>query len=100
MSYQTTFEVASYLQCMQSYKLKLIGYNIIVVFNSCRFYKSTVISNVHSLFQKYINYILMNPILASSLPVKRFLDPDNYSSSFQGNSTICFKMAFLSFQIY
>ncbi|XP_046662026.1 PX domain-containing protein kinase-like protein [Homalodisca vitripennis] len=33
--------------------------------------------------QKYINYILMNPILASSLPVKRFLDPDNYSSSFQ-----------------
>ncbi|XP_054278649.1 PX domain-containing protein kinase-like protein [Macrosteles quadrilineatus] len=32
--------------------------------------------------QRYVNYILMNPILASSLPVKRFLDPDNYSSSF------------------
>uniref|UniRef100_A0A1B6CZC3 PX domain-containing protein n=1 Tax=Clastoptera arizonana TaxID=38151 RepID=A0A1B6CZC3_9HEMI len=33
--------------------------------------------------QNYVNVILMNPILASSLPVKRFLDPDNYSSSFQ-----------------
>lgn len=33
--------------------------------------------------QLYLNYILMNPILASSLPLKRFLDPENYSTSFQ-----------------
>ncbi|XP_063215992.1 PX domain-containing protein kinase-like protein isoform X2 [Bacillus rossius redtenbacheri] len=32
--------------------------------------------------ENYINCILMNPILASSLPVKKFLDPDNYSTPF------------------
>jgi len=26
----------------------------------------------------------MNPILASSLPVRKFLDPDNYATPFQG----------------
>lgn len=35
--------------------------------------------------QVYINTILMNPILASSLPAKRFVDPDSYSQSFHGN---------------
>ncbi|XP_049831647.1 PX domain-containing protein kinase-like protein isoform X1 [Schistocerca gregaria] len=33
--------------------------------------------------QSYLNLILMNPILASSLPVRKFLDPENYSTSFQ-----------------
>ncbi|KAJ9595648.1 hypothetical protein L9F63_013163, partial [Diploptera punctata] len=33
--------------------------------------------------QNYLNLVLMNPILASSLPVRRFLDPDNYSTPFQ-----------------
>ncbi|XP_069682231.1 PX domain-containing protein kinase-like protein isoform X2 [Periplaneta americana] len=33
--------------------------------------------------QNYLNLILMNPILASSLPVKKFLDPDNYATPFQ-----------------
>nr|CAD7568598.1 unnamed protein product [Timema californicum] len=32
--------------------------------------------------QNYLNIVLMNPILASSLSVKRFLDPDNYSTPF------------------
>ncbi|OAD59656.1 PX domain-containing protein kinase-like protein [Eufriesea mexicana] len=30
--------------------------------------------------QNYLNNILMNPILASSLPMKKFLDPDNYTA--------------------
>ncbi|KAG7211368.1 hypothetical protein KM043_010658 [Ampulex compressa] len=30
--------------------------------------------------QNYLNTILMNPILASSLPMKKFLDPDNYTA--------------------
>ncbi|XP_043287055.1 PX domain-containing protein kinase-like protein isoform X2 [Venturia canescens] len=30
--------------------------------------------------QNYLNIILMNPILASSLPMKHFLDPDNYTA--------------------
>lgn len=34
--------------------------------------------------QIYINTVLMNPILASSLPAKRFVDPDSYSQSFHG----------------
>ncbi|XP_022193241.2 PX domain-containing protein kinase-like protein [Nilaparvata lugens] len=33
--------------------------------------------------EKYLNLVLMNPILASSLPVRRFLDPENYSVPFQ-----------------
>ncbi|XP_021932004.1 PX domain-containing protein kinase-like protein isoform X3 [Zootermopsis nevadensis] len=33
--------------------------------------------------QNYLNLILMNPILASSLPVKKFLDPENYATPFQ-----------------
>ncbi|KAH8254476.1 hypothetical protein KR032_010365 [Drosophila birchii] len=32
--------------------------------------------------QVYINAVLMNPILASSLPAKRFVDPESYSQSF------------------
>ncbi|KAH8233369.1 hypothetical protein KR026_007250 [Drosophila bipectinata] len=34
--------------------------------------------------QVYINAVLMNPILASSLPAKRFVDPESYSQSFHG----------------
>ncbi|XP_046483420.1 PX domain-containing protein kinase-like protein isoform X2 [Neodiprion pinetum] len=30
--------------------------------------------------QNYLNTVLMNPILASSLPMKKFLDPDNYTA--------------------
>ncbi|XP_053994693.1 PX domain-containing protein kinase-like protein isoform X1 [Hylaeus volcanicus] len=30
--------------------------------------------------QNFLNTILMNPILASSLPMKKFLDPDNYTA--------------------
>ncbi|XP_058457515.1 PX domain-containing protein kinase-like protein [Malaya genurostris] len=32
--------------------------------------------------QEYINQVLMNPILASSLPTKKFIDPDSYSTPF------------------
>uniref|UniRef100_A0A182JBX1 PX domain-containing protein kinase-like protein n=1 Tax=Anopheles atroparvus TaxID=41427 RepID=A0A182JBX1_ANOAO len=32
--------------------------------------------------QEYINQVLMNPILASSLPTKKFIDPDTYSTPF------------------
>lgn len=34
--------------------------------------------------QEYINAILMNPILASSLPAKKFVDPETYNQSFHG----------------
>jgi len=37
--------------------------------------------------QVYINAVLMNPILASSLPAKRFVDPESYSQSFHGGFT-------------
>lgn len=32
--------------------------------------------------QEYLNQVLMNPILASSLPTKKFIDPDSYSTPF------------------
>ncbi|KAL9918285.1 PX domain-containing protein kinase-like protein [Glossina fuscipes fuscipes] len=45
--------------------------------------------------QQYINDILMNPILASSLPAKRFVDPDTYSQSFHDqavqNALLCLR---------
>ncbi|KAH8284690.1 hypothetical protein KR018_011562 [Drosophila ironensis] len=45
--------------------------------------------------QVYINAVLMNPILASSLPAKRFVDPESYSQSFHDhavqNATICLR---------
>lgn len=34
--------------------------------------------------QNYLNVVLMNPILASSLPMKKFLDPDNYTAPLHG----------------
>lgn len=34
--------------------------------------------------QSFINQVLMNPILASSLPTKKFIDPDSYSTPFHG----------------
>ncbi|KAM7344335.1 PX domain-containing protein kinase-like protein isoform 2-T2 [Cochliomyia hominivorax] len=45
--------------------------------------------------QIYINTVLMNPILASSLPAKRFVDPDSYSQSFHDqavqNALLCLR---------
>ncbi|XP_011207308.2 PX domain-containing protein kinase-like protein isoform X1 [Bactrocera dorsalis] len=45
--------------------------------------------------QVYINTVLMNPILASSLPAKRFVDPDSYSQSFHDqavqNAMLCLR---------
>ncbi|XP_034477790.1 PX domain-containing protein kinase-like protein [Drosophila innubila] len=45
--------------------------------------------------QVYINTILMNPILASSLPAKRFVDPESYSQSFHDhavqNALLCLR---------
>lgn len=35
--------------------------------------------------QNYLNIVLMNPILASSLPMKKFLDPDNYTTPLHGS---------------
>lgn len=35
-----------------------------------------------SALQEYLNQVLMNPILASSLPTKKFIDPDSYSTPF------------------
>lgn len=32
--------------------------------------------------QEFLNQVLMNPILASSLPTKKFIDPDSYSTPF------------------
>ena len=36
--------------------------------------------------QEYMNIVLMNPILASSLPTKKFVDPEQYNQSFLGKS--------------
>ncbi|XP_037917304.1 PX domain-containing protein kinase-like protein isoform X1 [Hermetia illucens] len=45
--------------------------------------------------QEYINVVLMNPILASSLAAKRFVDPDSYSSPFhdqaQQSASLCLR---------
>ncbi|KAG4076373.1 hypothetical protein HA402_005816 [Bradysia odoriphaga] len=45
--------------------------------------------------QEYINAILMNPILASSLPAKKFVDPESYNQSFHDvsvqNAVLCLK---------
>ncbi|KAH8372970.1 hypothetical protein KR009_009168 [Drosophila setifemur] len=45
--------------------------------------------------QVYINTVLMNPILASSLPTKRFVDPESYSQSFHDhavqNAMLCLR---------
>lgn len=35
--------------------------------------------------QNYLNVVLMNPILASSLSMKKFLDPENYTAPLHGN---------------
>ncbi|KAL5289427.1 PXK.2 family protein [Megaselia abdita] len=46
--------------------------------------------------QEFLNIVYhMNPILASSLPAKRFVDPDNYAQSFHDNavqnSSLCLR---------
>lgn len=45
--------------------------------------------------QNYINIILMNPILASSLPAKRFVDPETYNQPFHDiavqNAALCLR---------
>lgn len=38
--------------------------------------------------QEYINIVLMNPILASSLPAKKFVDPETYNQTFLGKILI------------
>lgn len=40
--------------------------------------------NVLFFLQNYLNIVLMNPILASSLPMKKFLDPENYTAPLHG----------------
>lgn len=42
------------------------------------------IAKRHLALQEYINAVLMNPILASSLPAKKFVDPETYNQSFLG----------------
>lgn len=45
--------------------------------------------------QNYINIILMNPILASSLPTKKFVDPETYNQPFHDiavqNAALCLR---------
>lgn len=45
--------------------------------------------------QNYINIILMNPILASSLSAKKFVDPESYNQSFHDiavqNASLCLR---------
>lgn len=45
--------------------------------------------------QNYINIVLMNPILASSLPAKKFVDPETYNQSFHDiaiqNASLCLR---------
>lgn len=48
-----------------------------------------------SALQEYINIVLMNPILASSLPAKKFVDPETYNQSFLEvaiqNASLCLR---------
>lgn len=45
--------------------------------------------------QNYLNIVLMNPILASSLPAKKFVDPEQYNQSFHDiavqNASLCLR---------
>lgn len=45
--------------------------------------------------QDYINIVLMNPILASSLSAKKFIDPESYNQSFHDiavqNASLCLR---------
>ena len=41
----------------------------------------------HEFFQNYLTALLNKPAIYNSLSVKRFLDPENYSSNFTG--TVC-----------
>lgn len=45
--------------------------------------------------QNYLNIVLMNPILASSLPAKKFVDPESYNQSFHDiavqNAALCLR---------
>lgn len=45
--------------------------------------------------QNYLNIVLMNPILASSLPAKKFVDPESYNQSFHDiavqNASLCLR---------
>uniref|UniRef100_A0A1B0D5J5 PX domain-containing protein kinase-like protein n=1 Tax=Phlebotomus papatasi TaxID=29031 RepID=A0A1B0D5J5_PHLPP len=62
-----------------------------------------ILGNMHPEFiaqrrvalQEYINHVLMNPILASSLPTKKFVDPDSYSTPFHDlalqNASLCLR---------
>uniref|UniRef100_A0A1L8DK95 PX domain-containing protein kinase-like protein n=1 Tax=Nyssomyia neivai TaxID=330878 RepID=A0A1L8DK95_9DIPT len=62
-----------------------------------------IIGNMHPEFiaqrrlalQEYINHVLMNPILASSLPTKKFVDPDSYCTPFHDlalqNASLCLR---------
>lgn len=53
------------------------------------------IAQRRSALQTYINEVLMNSILASSLPVKRFVDPESYSIPFHDlalqNASMCLR---------
>lgn len=70
--------------CLPLPKKKLIG-NM----------RAEFIAERRKLLQEYINVILMNPILASSLPAKRFVDPDTYGQSFHDsavqNASLCLR---------
>lgn len=39
--------------------------------------------------QQYLDVVLMNPILASSLTTRRFVDPEQYNQSFSGKPENC-----------
>lgn len=48
--------------------------------------------------QTYLDSITQNPLLCSSLPVKKFLDPNNYSANYTG--LFCLGKCHLSGYIY
>lgn len=46
--------------------------------------------NLNLYLQKYLNIIIMNPILVSSLPARSFIDPANYCQPFRGKFVFIF----------
>ena len=48
---------------------------------------TTFIAERQNGLQNYVNFILAHPVLARHNSVKKFLDPVNYSSDFQGTCT-------------
>lgn len=61
--------------------LQVVNIKIPVKWREC----NAILFCINLCFQKYLNIVLMNPILASSLPARSFVDPASYCQPFSGS---------------